>query len=642
MLGYRTIFDVPQTGDDTEVVALSELRSWLREKKLDADALAFGKRVGLAPGVTGFLQELDNGDGSRSVRARIVERRRAQRWVSTLTIHRPSDGHRPPWVWVDIDGPDGQVAGIPRLARNLLGVFTPANTQVAHLSAAPEIVSSRDVDELTDALLDDSRRRLMFIAGSDDQMPLVRWQALLRTILRDTVGLASAYVLDAGATGALSERLGNTHVVLPGTVRTFVDHVRPYDALDAQRHRVLSTRRIVNSDPKALARILGDRARAVALQQPLPRAAIRIDRLFERQIDALVLLEPEGGHTTPPGQSARIAIVAAAATIDSEALPDERATTGRDEGTTSGAGAVPEAQQREASAGSAVADESVTEAAEGSLALRRLGHDLFGRDQLSAEDIDRLVELAQRGLSAEQQHAALSERLAELQDAVEASQDEVDGLKRRLDDEQLEVATTTQELRDADRLVQKLRQLLASTDAAAEAWLDPEVEDAPEPSSFGEVLARFSELPRVVLTMPKTDVAHGLDIHNPLGTWAGKTWQALVALRDYAASKADGTCEKDVDGYLRNPPTGRCTFSATRHARDESEPVRNTPKFRDARVLPVPQSVDPDGVVFMGAHFKIAQAGLISPRVHYYDATAVDGNIYVGYIGPHLPTKQTN
>ncbi|GAA1082723.1 hypothetical protein [Tsukamurella spumae] len=43
-----------------------------------------------------------------------------------------------------------------------------------------------------------------------------------------------------------------------------------------------------------------------------------------------------------------------------------------------------------------------------------------------------------------------------------------------------------------------------------------------------------------------------------------------------------------------------------------------------------------------GAHFKIAQSGMISPRMHYLDDTARTKKVYVGYIGPHLPTKATN
>jgi hypothetical protein len=44
----------------------------------------------------------------------------------------------------------------------------------------------------------------------------------------------------------------------------------------------------------------------------------------------------------------------------------------------------------------------------------------------------------------------------------------------------------------------------------------------------------------------------------------------------------------------------------------------------------------------MGAHFKITQHGLISPRMHYHDATVVDGLVYVGYLGRHLPTGSSS
>jgi hypothetical protein len=44
----------------------------------------------------------------------------------------------------------------------------------------------------------------------------------------------------------------------------------------------------------------------------------------------------------------------------------------------------------------------------------------------------------------------------------------------------------------------------------------------------------------------------------------------------------------------------------------------------------------------MGAHFKIARKGLISPRMHYYDDAGQTGKVYVGYIGKHLPNTHTN
>lgn len=92
--------------------------------------------------------------------------------------------------------------------------------------------------------------------------------------------------------------------------------------------------------------------------------------------------------------------------------------------------------------------------------------------------------------------------------------------------------------------------------------------------------------------------------------------------------------------YLRNPPPGKTGWSINRHARDESSDVKSNPKYARPRMLPVPAAVDPSGVVLMVAHVKIAKAGMISPRLHYYDDTSHSGNVYVGYIGRHLPTQQ--
>ena len=83
-------------------------------------------------------------------------------------------------------------------------------------------------------------------------------------------------------------------------------------------------------------------------------------------------------------------------------------------------------------------------------------------------------------------------------------------------------------------------------------------------------------------------------------------------------------------------------YSAARHAYDESTDVKQNPKFSAKRLLPVPLVVDESGYMFMGAHFKVAQSGLVSPRLHYHDDVHRTGKIYVGHLGPHLPTKRTN
>jgi hypothetical protein len=130
----------------------------------------------------------------------------------------------------------------------------------------------------------------------------------------------------------------------------------------------------------------------------------------------------------------------------------------------------------------------------------------------------------------------------------------------------------------------------------------------------------------------------GLASRDPYETWAGKAWEAALALQDYA----DYGLGRGVVAYLRDVPAGRHGYSGNRHAAGESDDVRSNPKYRAARVFPVPVTVNPDGQVAMWAHFKLTQSGLVSPRMHYLDDTSRSGHVYIGYIGKHLPTKQTN
>ncbi|WP_157121010.1 hypothetical protein [Nocardia miyunensis] len=97
-----------------------------------------------------------------------------------------------------------------------------------------------------------------------------------------------------------------------------------------------------------------------------------------------------------------------------------------------------------------------------------------------------------------------------------------------------------------------------------------------------------------------------------------------------------------MEAYLSDTPGELHGFPPNKHARDESGDVQKNPKFRSPRLLPVPDSVNARGRIFMGAHFKIAQFAMISPRMHYYDDILRSAKIYIGYIGPHLPSSKTN
>ena len=256
--------------------------------------------------------------------------------------------------------------------------------------------------------------------------------------------------------------------------------------------------------------------------------------------------------------------------------------------------------------------------------------------------VDRLRRFLAEGRSALRGQQELSRRVASLQGTLEEAEDDRDNARSRLEDEQLDHAETQYELLHLKAKAARLRGVLAAAGRPEDAWTRPA--GAPEPpGSFAELLERLkdAELPGVEFT-GEAKHALELDDQDPLGTWASKAWDMLRVLDGYVQVRQAGQFSQGVHAYLTQTPPGRPGYSPGAHASGESETVENSAKFRSLRMLPVPVAASSGGVVFMGAHFRIGKKGLISPRMHYYDDAAKTGKVYVGYIGKHLPNKQTN
>ena len=262
--------------------------------------------------------------------------------------------------------------------------------------------------------------------------------------------------------------------------------------------------------------------------------------------------------------------------------------------------------------------------------------------EINADTIDELAGLVSSGKDSREAKDDVAQRLLQLQTDLDEVTAVNAGLVRRLEDEQLENRDALDGRTRAEETVRALRRRLAEAGRSDIAWTEqPTQEDVSRPGSFGELLRWLPKLEYLVFT-GNQDRAIDLDDVDTLGSWASKTWDALLALNDYGKSKSDRRWDRDLHGYLQHTPSGCHVWSVNRYAYDESEDVKNNTTFRKTRMLPVPESVDPSGRVFMGAHFKITQSGMTSPRVHCHDDTAGSGLIYVGYIGQHLPTKRTN
>jgi hypothetical protein len=619
-VGYRSIFSLRHDQDAPRLTA-DLLRSWLARQGYQAAAVTPGVHQ-----VAGHAQlvvtELDPGDGSCSLRYRLTESSSSGDWVTTVTVHR--DGHQQDWVWVDVDAPpsaprpassperllkdvdaaDAWWTGVPHMVREILAAADASDGEMT-LAARPALVTVADIDGLISAICDPGRRGAALVAAPIPDVPVSRLIDHVERLTRECVGLTGIFVLDDAAAAVLGESFGPSHSVPLGAIRTYLPEVDPASTIDARRHRVLLARTIAEQPAGKLAHLLGRANRSRALDLPLPADVAQVDRLFSREEPAAVLRAiqdspPDLAGRRAPGRAAGPGGQAATTAVREVAMAGELLTS-----------LVSEFQSGAAGAGDPA--------------------------ELTARFRDLLAE--GRGVLRGQQE--ISRQFVTLQDRLEELEDDRDRVRSRLEEEQLEHAETQAELLNAKLELDRLRAVLAragrvdQTRAAAAA--------AASPGSFAELLERLDErmLSRVVFTGDSKNALE-LDDLDPLGTWAAKAWDVLRVLNGYADARRREEFSKGVHAYLGHTPPGRPGYPPGSHATQESDSVERSPRFYKLRIFPVPREIAADGALFMGAHFKIARKGLVSPRLHYHDGTGQTGKIYIGYIGRHLPNTHTN
>ncbi|MFJ4552429.1 hypothetical protein ACIP4X_25015 [Streptomyces sp. NPDC088817] len=225
--------------------------------------------------------------------------------------------------------------------------------------------------------------------------------------------------------------------------------------------------------------------------------------------------------------------------------------------------------------------------------------------------------------------------------------DEIRDLKHELrkaeDNETLLIAEYDEQYRELSTIRAQLLSLqkhLVTIGAGAAAYTPVSTtEDVPE--SFEELLSRFGRLPRLHFTGSRK-VTRELDAQAYGSSWVRMTWDALLALRDFADAAATKQALGDFKQWCSGAaPGGVRTISPRKIVRDESKTVKNNAAWRRERTFPVPEHVDSSRKVFMGAHVRVGGGNTIAPRLHYYDGAGAEHGIYIGYIGPHLTNTLT-
>jgi len=195
------------------------------------------------------------------------------------------------------------------------------------------------------------------------------------------------------------------------------------------------------------------------------------------------------------------------------------------------------------------------------------------------------------------------------------------------------------ELHSARAQLQVLRRQMVELGAAAAAYT-PLTAPEDEPESFEELLHRLDALPRLHFTGSRK-VTLDLDAQAYGSSWVRMTWDALLALGDFARAATAGQVGRDFKQWCADAPGGVRTISPRKIVRDESKSVKGNSSWRRQRTFPVPEHVDPARKVFMGAHVRVGGGNTIAPRLHYFDGACAEYGIYIGYIGPHLSNTLT-
>ncbi|MGW5971715.1 hypothetical protein [Streptomyces sp. NPDC055186] len=191
----------------------------------------------------------------------------------------------------------------------------------------------------------------------------------------------------------------------------------------------------------------------------------------------------------------------------------------------------------------------------------------------------------------------------------------------------------------AQRRVRFLQEQLRKAGEYEAANCEPPAPVITYPETFADLLDRLKKLPHLCFT-GKEKITRDLDSQS-VDNWLRVAWDALLALDHFAEASAKGTAGGDFLSWCKNEESHTYPFPAAKVAMRESDTVARQDKLRRERMLPVPKSVHPDGVVFMQAHLRIGSGNTVAPRLHFYDDGSNTGRVYVGYLGPHLRNTLT-
>jgi hypothetical protein len=638
-LGYRAVLRLPETVDAV-ALADDQMRSWLRGKlkseRRPRNLLTTADWDG--PGVlkTGPGSHLtvvrhEGTDGSVREMLRHVEERESGTWaVSVVAASLPGAERNAQSLVIELDvGDVDPVTAVtkgapPNIVKQLLETVE-IRDGATPLRATPVIVRALEVEELLQVILDPARNVAVVVAGALPGVDVDPWRDALDSLLRESRGVATGYVLTPAAQIELARRLPDSHAVEPTSIRTFAPQVDLDDPADGLRHRTLG--------PRTLARHVQKTPKGIKVGGYLPRAHARTSRqrFLDRPLPSdlsrtLRILSREELHLREVPRL--VAQRSGTAPVDEVLVEPATPREARPEPVTKWDGLERRAPRLD------VVELGVAQYARVSLLLAELGAGGLEEEHLEA---------AEASLARLRGDAHATELFVADLEALEEERNE---LRTDLELQELFTVDEARARRSAEAQVRVLRREVAELqrklraarvyDLYVESSEDQGEDEPDDVEGIVELLlpCSGSKISQYVVFTGDPNKAAEVDLRDSQRRHRGDLWEQVLVLYDYARTKYQG----NVQGYLEDEMVTTRKVTLRRFAKGESESVMTSSKRAAQRLLPVPPEVDPAGRVYMWSHFKPPRADMFAPRLHFHDDTKNTGKVFIGYIGRHLDT----
>ncbi|WP_067177840.1 hypothetical protein [Microtetraspora niveoalba] len=582
------------------------------------------------------------------------------------------------WVVVTVDQ---HGAGAPVTA-NAPG-FVPVYLRTAritdgavHLEDSPVVVDENEVRRFAHTLTERARRVPVVVVSVEARDPAAA-RARARYLAEATAGVAVVGLLaDMRAQDGFNRAMGDGLGVFGGGVRTYLAPFDPAEERYPYRHRPLSGGLIRNEGDRALDRaidgIIGETARRT-LPDEVQKTLRVVNRVLAGRSETREIAEAAAtvrvgdagseelrrrmmAKTVKPAPPAGRDDTNADDADDAVRRPREAAETGATTATaTAVAAPALDAAELARTVAEAVVGEMRTEleaalslaVASGTAAAPGGSGGSGGSGGDSGELSRQIGTLAAHVLGLRElvtERRGSDELLSEAEDDADRLAGELEALRDehdRLSEEYADAVAVTRRLSERVRVLERR---LAETGRPVYG-VAVEDDDLFEPASLMETLIEARQRLTHVVVGDTDAAATRLDLHHPAlcRSWAGKAWDALRALDDFAGARSSGRFAGGFYDWCANGSPGRLTIPTGMLSMRESQSVANRAKFSEPRTFSVPVEVDPSGRLLMEAHVKLRPVGYPAPRMYFHDDSGgATGKIYIGYLGDHLPNTRTN